>query len=462
MATKDNKETSQLVQNIIDFGSKKAAAEEKAPDLPGRKLKNWLKYYLEYTSGQEAPEIFHLWSGISAIGASTRRNVYMYKRYYKMYPNLFVVLIATSADCKKSTAIDLIKDFYREKKMQRIRQIEDKMSTEGLLQKMATGMDADAMAEDNNIKHDGSIYIMADEMAVMLSNVSYVSGLVEVLTSAYQCRPSFSHTLRRNSITIHNPCLNLLGASTPEWLATGMPEYSKSGGFLGRFIFVVAHKPKRKIPFPEDEGDEDEHIELREKLIHDLWIISRLKGRFAWGNSEAKGMYGSWYEEYTPGEDPRLKEYYARKKDTVLKLAMILSMSTSNSLVIGTQHIIAAFKAIDNVEGDMVDAFMFLGSTAESQLGRVVLTTLSNVGAKGMSRSTLLRAVSHRVRRVGDFDDVLEMLRQEDKIEKEMREGGKLFYRVTTAEERREAATERRRKSSILKNLFNKDGSYVK
>ena len=122
----------------------------------------------------------------------------------------------------------------------------------------------------------------------------------------------------------------------------------------------------------------------------------------------------------------------------------------------------AAFKAIENVEGDMMDAFMFLGSTAESQLGRVILTTLIKAGTTGMSRSTLLRAISHRVRRVSDFDDVLEMLRQEEKVEKELREGGKQFYRVTTAEERRKAVTERRRKASILKNLFNKDGSYAK
>lgn len=461
MATNESEETKALVENIIDFGSKKAIAAE-ASDLPGRKLKNWLKYYLEYTAGQESPELFHLWSGISAIAASTRRNVYMYRRYYQLYPNLYVVLIATSADCKKSTAIDLIKDLFRETKMQRVRRIEDKMSTEGLIQKMALSIDSDALALENKVKLDGSVYIMADEMGVLLSNVSYVSGLMEVLTSAYGCPATFSHNLRNNSLEVHNACINLLGASTPEWLATGMPEYSKSGGFLGRFIFVVAHKPKRKIAFPEDEGDEEEHTELRSKLLHDLWVISKLKGRFAWATPEAKHMYGEWYDEYVAGEDPRLKEYFARKQSTVLKIAMILSMSTSNSLKIGTQHMTAAFKAVENVEGDMIDAFMFLGSTAESQLGRVILTTLSKIGSKGMSRSHLIRAVSHRIHRVSDFDDVLEMLRQEEKIEKELRDGGRQYYRVTTSEERREAITERRRKASILQNLFNKDGSYSK
>jgi len=77
-----------------------------------------------------------------------------------------------------------------------------------------------------------------------------------------------------------------------------------------------------------------------------------------------------------------------------------------------------------------------------------------------MSRATLLRAVSHRVRRVGDFDDVLEMLRQEEKVEKELRGGGIQFYRVTTQEERRKSIKERRRKASLLQNLFKKDGSY--
>lgn len=449
-------DSDELVRNIIEHGSKQAADAE-AADLPKRKLKNWLQSYLKFTSGQESPEIFHLWGGISAIGAAVKRNVSMYRRYYRLYPNLYVVLIATSAQCKKSTTIDILKNFYREKEMRSVRRIEDKLSTEGLIQKMALSIDDEALALDQKIKMDGSVYIMADEMSVLLSNVAYVTGLMELLTSLYMCPKTFSFTTRHNPLEIHNACVNLLGASTPEWLATGMPEYSKSGGFLGRFIFVVAHRPKRKIAFPEDEGDEAVHEELESRLLHDLWVINQLRGDIKM-TPEAKIIYKEWYDAYTPGEDPRLKEYYARKHDTIIKLSMILSMSTSNSLIIDTQHVNTAFKALENVEGDMVDAFMFLGSTAESQLGRILLTTLSKAGP--MSRPTLLRAVSHRVRRVGDFDDVLEMLRQEEKVEKELKEDGNPWYRVTTQEERRKSIKERRRKASLLQDLFKKDGSY--
>ena len=435
-----------LVQNIIDLSAKQA---ERAQELPQRKLKNWLQAYLQYTNAQESPEIFHLWGGISAIAAATKRNVKMYRRYYKLYPNLYVVLVATSATCKKSTTINILKDFYRNKAMRSVRRIEDKLSTEGFINKVSLGIDDTSLALEGKVKRDGSIYIMADEMGVLLSNVSYVSGLMEVLTSLYTCPDTFEFTTRHAPLEVHNASVNILGASTPEWLATGMPEYSRSGGFLGRFIFVVAHEPKRRIAFPEDEGDWGAHEDMGDKLVHDLWVINQLRGQFKM-TPKAKETYQSWYDSYTaPGDDPRLKEYYARKEDTVLKIAMILSISTSNKLVMDVQHINAAFKALDNVEGDMVDAFMFLGSTSESQLGRVVLSALIKTGA--MQRTSLLRAISHRVRRVADFDEVLEMLRQEDRIVKEMREGGVLWYRVTTAEERREA---RRRENGGGRVMF--------
>jgi len=394
--TKEKEETSaELIQNIVDIGSRKALSDaEASQQLPARRCKNWLQEYLELTVTQEAPELFHLWTGISAIGASVRRHVYRYRRHYKLYPNLYIVLIATSADCKKSTAIGMIKNFYREKTMSHVKRIEDKLTPEGLIARMAVNMDDQALAEEGKIKLDGSMYIMADEMGVLLSNVAYVSGLMELLTTLYMCPDTFSYTTRHHPLDIHNACPSLLGASTPEWLATGMPEYSKSGGFLGRFVFVVAHKPKRKIAFPEDEGDEDDYGELRSNLLFDLNTISRLQGRFDM-TAAAKSLYRSWYIDYSAGEDPRLKEYFARKTETVLKIAMILSMSTSNKLVIEDQHIHASFKALEYVERDMLDAFMFLGSTAESQLGRVILSTLAK--AKTISRPTLLRAISHRV-----------------------------------------------------------------
>jgi len=63
--------------------------------------KDWLSSYLEYTSGQESPRNFHFWTGLSILGGALRRNVVLDRVYYKLFPNLYVILVAASAACKK-------------------------------------------------------------------------------------------------------------------------------------------------------------------------------------------------------------------------------------------------------------------------------------------------------------------------------------------------------------------------
>ena len=55
------------------------------------KPKSWLRYYLDYTSGHEAPEEFHLWVGMTILGAVLRRKVWFDNVYYRLFPNLYLI-----------------------------------------------------------------------------------------------------------------------------------------------------------------------------------------------------------------------------------------------------------------------------------------------------------------------------------------------------------------------------------
>ena len=73
-----------------------------------RKLEGgWIRHYLEFTKGMESPEIFHFWVAISLIATSLGRDVYLDRGYFKLYPNMFIVLLAESEECAKSTAIKI-------------------------------------------------------------------------------------------------------------------------------------------------------------------------------------------------------------------------------------------------------------------------------------------------------------------------------------------------------------------
>src|SRR5882762_4893438 len=73
----------------------------------GEPYDSFLDLYMEYTQLQESPERFHLWTGITILAAAMGRKCYLDKGYYRLYPNLFVILVAGSAKCRKSTGVNI-------------------------------------------------------------------------------------------------------------------------------------------------------------------------------------------------------------------------------------------------------------------------------------------------------------------------------------------------------------------
>src|SRR3989304_1023207 len=68
----------------------------------------WVTNYLDYVKLQESPIEFHFWVGVCLIGATLKRNVWFNKQdYYSVFPSQFVILVAKSSACKKSTAINI-------------------------------------------------------------------------------------------------------------------------------------------------------------------------------------------------------------------------------------------------------------------------------------------------------------------------------------------------------------------
>ncbi|KKL03469.1 hypothetical protein LCGC14_2625850, partial [marine sediment metagenome] len=68
---------------------------------------SWLATYLEYTKNQESPTSFHQWVAMAVISTAIGRHIWLDRGYYTIYPNLFVILVAGSARCKKSSSINI-------------------------------------------------------------------------------------------------------------------------------------------------------------------------------------------------------------------------------------------------------------------------------------------------------------------------------------------------------------------
>ena len=298
-----------------------------------RKCKpSWIDSYLEYTDDQESPKAFHEWVGMSVVSSVLQRKVWIPRVKYTIYPNIYVILIAGSAKCRKSIAIrlgiDILKDIKNPPTI-----FAQKITTEALIQAL----------EESKSK-DKACYgiIVASELSVFLGADAIRSGIIPALTDLYDSPAKWQyHTRSRGREELTNVTLSMLAASTKDWLKTSIPASAIGGGFTSRIVFVVGVSPSKLVLFPDPHADT---TALRANLIYDLELMCKLNGAIQF-TKEAKANALEWYErEACEVHDEKVDGYFGRKHDTMFKIATILSISEGDTLLIEAKHIKRALK----------------------------------------------------------------------------------------------------------------------
>jgi len=67
----------------------------------------FLEHYRKYSSGNETPELMHLWVGLSVLAGACEKRLWIDQGYFRLYLNLYVILLAPAGVCAKSTSMDL-------------------------------------------------------------------------------------------------------------------------------------------------------------------------------------------------------------------------------------------------------------------------------------------------------------------------------------------------------------------
>jgi hypothetical protein len=320
-----------------------------------RKLENWLKGYGEFTEGSESPPIFHVWVGLSMLAGAMQRKLYMDAGYFQVHSNMYIVLVAPPGRSRKTTALMIgkrilkgVMDYGQE-----INFSTQASSVAALVKQMSAIPNKDHQ----------SLTAISLELGSLLG--SKTTEMVDFLVDIFDCNPDWDkQTVSRGMEKIEHPWLNLIAATTTQWMGDNMSSTIVEGGFVGRTIFVFADSRKR-IAFPELT---EEQKRIRAALAHDLAHISKLKGQFTFA-PEAREAFRHWYEEIREDElnlDPRLAGYYERKHIYVLKLAMALRISQEDAFVIQEVDIETALEYLRMTEPGMHKAFSAVGKNIHS------------------------------------------------------------------------------------------------
>jgi hypothetical protein len=287
-----------------------------------RSLKDgWMRAYRDYVSNQESPDIFHFWIAMQVIAGALKRNVWINRGAYTLYPNMYVFLITKSGSCRKSVAMEIGTKILSN--LEEVAMLYERASLEGLMDRMQRV----SLMPDGKILPDGSIFIHADELADLFGKASYITDLMSFLTAAYSSRSRLDFLTRNKGLcSVRNPCPCLLSGTTPEQFGEIFPSTTLSSGFLGRVLIVVGKRGKR-ISEPSLKR------ELEEPLLHDLKEISKLYGEVKL-TAEANQSFNKWYNSMPDTCEHGFQAFYERKHDHILKAALLLSVAESDNKII--------------------------------------------------------------------------------------------------------------------------------
>jgi len=325
-----------------------------------------LESYLQYAIHQESPTDFHTWVCLSMIATALGRNCFISMGMWATYPNMYIILVGESAITHKSTAIKMGVEPMQEA-LPDIPYLGDCMTAQALTSVLAE------LTEESG-KAIG--VLEGSELSVLLDNAKKDDVLIKRLTDFWDCpNRRIFRTIGRGKEELKNVCINLLGGSTPKWLRSSVPEEALEGGFFSRLILVQRPPKGEKNPRPMVSPQQREALA---NVRNDLkCIANNMSGEFI-VEPAAQQLFDEWYHEHNhPAEASGfMRGYFGRKGDFMQKVAMCLSASYSDEMVITFDDMMMAHKLLNENEKFTENLVRYMGTTAEGQRTIHVLNTI--------------------------------------------------------------------------------------
>lgn len=372
-----------------------------------RILGDWLSSYLKFTEGTEPPQLFHFWCGVSAIAGALRKHVWIDMTRFQWVPNFYIILVAPPGIISKTTTMDLGMNLL--KRVPGIKFGPDVVTWPALVQ---------IFAESGEMFQFGEEYIPMSALTIASGELGNLINprdpeMMNLYITLYDGKAGLEkRTKTSGNDSINSPYLNLIGCTTPDWLAENMPLAAIGGGFTSRCIFVYGDKKEHYIAYPDESARTDAAL-LANDLVADLEYLSvNLVGPVK--VSEDARVWGrEWYEKtWSSGraeaDDDLVKNYIARKQAHMHKLATILSISSSDSLIIERKHLVTAHDILGATEKGFSKVFAKIGRTEESLHAERLLEHIRRRGT--MTYMEAYRHVHLSFPNFRDFNGVLEGL----------------------------------------------------
>ncbi len=380
-----------------------------------RNYPDWIQEYLKYTNHTEAPKTFHYWTAVATISGALRRRVWINMGHFKWFPNFFIFFIAPAGIVSKSTTVDIGMDLLTE--LDYIHIGPAVASWQALVKDLGECRE-EAAVGDGTFQPMSAMTIVASELGTFLDPRN--QDMVNVLVSLWDGKTGAwkKITKKDGEEIIINPWISIIGCATPSWIAENFTEYFAGGGFASRTVFVYEEEKANYIAYPFRRMPDEAVMEKWGKsLTQDLEGISNLYGKFTI-TEEALDWGEKWYYEHfnSPHEhlqSERFKGYLARKQTHIHKLAMVLSASRRDDLIIDLAELKEAHEQVTALETDMPKIYGISNREAEMSIAADIFMKLSEKGK--VSKMKLYREFIHVIK-WDTYESVLRSLINSGKV----------------------------------------------
>ena len=311
----------------------------------GQQVGGWVDSYVDYAHcvSPMTPDSFHTSAALVLAAVAIARRLVLPMPFGDIYPNLFVLWLATTTLYRKSTALMVARNLARDA-FTFLLAAQD-TTPEAFLSDMA-GMqptnyaslpllEQDAWAQERNYSAQKGLFL--DELSGLMAGAGkdYNAGLLESFLRFYDCDPLFTRsTSGKGRIVVKNAYLSMLGASTPGAMVQHLAANTLwSNGWWARFAILTPEKR----PEWRDAEEKDRPPELVSTLKR---LLERLPNGHKWPEPPpalavtiAPEAFSAWskynkalsYDLLQENLSDQLHGAYGRLPVQALKIAMILA-----------------------------------------------------------------------------------------------------------------------------------------
>lgn len=407
---------------------------------------DWLETIVEQHAELESPQSFWRWGAICAISAVLKDSVWLDRQIYNLYPNIYVMFHADSG-LKKGPPVGMATRLVNYVGNTRV--ITGRSSIQGILKELGVAQ----TEPGGKIKNAKAVaFIASSELS---SSIVEDKVAADILTDLYDRQyrvGEWRSLLKMESFNLKDPTITMLTATNEAHAEEFFKSKDIRGGFYARTFIIyerssaVTNSLLYPLRNPVNYLQSAEYLKELAKLNgpfqplgsiteSDIFTSKKIiKGRTIFF-TETGRLYEDWYDDFkSTMRTQDIKDDTGtlnRFGDSVIKVAMLLSLAKRPNLIIDIDSMQEAINLCETLVGNIRRTTLGKkGLSNVAALKTLILTELMNRENHVISRPLLHRKFWMHFGVATELDDLMLSFHESGMIITESL-GNQVIYRMS-------------------------------